>query len=273
MGRPAEFRANGGYKLWEDNADYVLIPLALIFLAVLLIPLAVPLTPAQRAAFFVANILIWAAFAVDYFARLYLAPERGRFVRTHVLDFIVVCVPFLRPLRLLRVVGIVGEYVMRSRRHLARRAMAFVIVVAVVTVLAGAAVIFNAEHNQAHANIHTFSDALFWSVGAITTVGTNGDPTTGTGRIMASVMFIAGVALAGIFTAAVATYFLASHDERKAAEPENLNVAHELATIRTELAELRALLGGTEDGRRGHASTNTTNLPADETGRTDDAVR
>ncbi len=137
MGRAAEYRANGGYEAWERSADYVLVPLALIFLAVLLIPLAVHLTPQEQAAFLVANILIWVAFAVDYFVRLYLAPARGRFVRTHVLDFIVVCVPFLRPLRLLRVIGIAGEYVVRSRRHLARRAMAFVGVVAVVAVSRG----------------------------------------------------------------------------------------------------------------------------------------
>jgi hypothetical protein len=149
MGRAADYRTNGGYDAWERSADYVLVPLALIFLAVLLIPLVVHLTPQEQAAFLVANILIWVAFAVDYFVRLYLAPARGRFVRTHVLDFIVVCVPFLRPLRLLRVIGIIGEYVVRSRRHLARRAMAFVGVVAVVALLAGAAVIYNSERTHA----------------------------------------------------------------------------------------------------------------------------
>ena len=218
MGRAADYRANGGYEAWERNADYVLVPLALIFLAVLLIPLAVHLTPREQAAFLVANILIWVAFAVDYFVRLYLAPARGQFVRTHVLDFIVVCVPFLRPLRLLRVIGIVGEYVVRSRRHLAKRAMAFVGVVAVVAVLAGAAVIYNSERTHAHASLRTFPESLWWSVGAITTVGTNGDPTTTTGRIVASVMFITGVALVGIFTAAVATYFISSNDEKPKVE-------------------------------------------------------
>jgi voltage-gated potassium channel len=256
MGRAAEFRANGGYDLWESNADYVLIPLALIFLAVLLVPLAVNLTPRERAAFTVANVLIWVAFAVDYFARLYLAPARGRFVKTHVLDFIVVAVPFLRPLRLLRVVGIVGEYVVRSRRHLAERAMAFVVIVAVVAVLAGAAVIFNAERNQVHANIRTFPDALWWSVGAITTVGTNGGPTTGTGRVVAAMMLITGVALAGIFTAAVATYFIASNDQRKADDADSPNIAHELATIRAELAHLRSLITEMADGNG--ATTETT---------------
>lgn len=245
MGRAAEFRAKGGYELWESNADYVLIPLALVFLAVLLVPLAVHLTPREQVALVCANVLIWVAFAVDYFARLYLAPARGRFVKTHVLDFIVVCVPFLRPLRLLRVIGIAGEYVVRSRRHLARRAMAFVAVVAAVAVFAGAAVIFNAERSHAHANIRSFPDALWWSVGAITTVGTNGGPTTTTGRVVAAVMLITGVALAGIFTAAVATYFIANNDERQTtSESEAPEIARELATIRAELSHLRGMVSG-----------------------------
>ena len=108
MGWAADYRANGGYKHWERSADYVLVPLALIFLAVLLIPLAVHLTPREQAAFLVANILIWAAFAIDYFVRLYLAPARGRFVRTHVLDFIVVS-SLSSAASFVRVIGIAGE--------------------------------------------------------------------------------------------------------------------------------------------------------------------
>jgi len=50
MGRAADYRANGGYEAWERSADYVLVPLALIFLAVLLIPLVVHLTPQEQAA-------------------------------------------------------------------------------------------------------------------------------------------------------------------------------------------------------------------------------
>jgi voltage-gated potassium channel len=274
MGRLAGYRAHGGYDAWERNADYVLIPLALIFLAVLLVPLAVHLTPAEQAAFLIANILIWVVFALDYLARLYLAPERGQFVRTHVLDFIVVAVPFLRPLRLLRVVGIVGEYVVRSRRHLARRALAFASIAAVISVFAGAAIIFNAERNHAHASLRTFPEALWWSVGTITTVGTNGDPTTGTGRVVATAMMVIGVALVAIFTGAVATYFISANDEHPKVE-ENIeagspNVAEDLATMRAsidglydELSSLRAHLSDLIE---------RTSTVGEETKRSSDAV-
>jgi voltage-gated potassium channel len=262
MGRAADFRASGGYDVWEDNSDYVLIPLALIFLIVLLVPLAVSLTPA------------WVAFAVDYFARLYLSPDRGRFVRTHVLDFIVVAVPFLRPLRLLRIFGIIGEYVTRSRRHLAKRAMAFVAVVAVVAILAGAAVIYNSEHSHPHSTIHSFPDALWWAVGTLSTVGTDIYPTTATGRIVAAIMMISGVALAGIFTAAIATYFLSSNDGEHKAKTVNDHGAMQesIDQIQSELSQLRVLVGELAELQRGHATNGKAIQPSETTERRDDAV-
>lgn len=125
--------------------------------------------------------------------------------------------------------------------------MAFVGVVAVVAALAGAAVIYNSERTQAQANLRTLPQALWWSIGAITTVGTNGDPTTTTRRIVASQMFLTGVALIGIFTAAVATYFISSNDEKpkvdELIEAESSSMAHDLATMRTSIDGLYAELG------------------------------
>jgi len=71
-------------------------------------PSAGPAPPGPIAAdqFTVADVAIWAAFAVDYVARLYLAPARWRFVRSHLLDLLVLVVPFLRPLRALRLLRI-----------------------------------------------------------------------------------------------------------------------------------------------------------------------
>jgi len=62
----------------------------------------VDLPAAARTAFTVADLVLWVAFGVDYGARLYLAPARWRFVRTHPLDLLVLVLPVLRPLRALR---------------------------------------------------------------------------------------------------------------------------------------------------------------------------
>jgi hypothetical protein len=89
-------RATDGYARWERRTDSALLALALVFLVVLLLPLAVRLTPWQNTGLSIASALIWAVFAVDYAARLYLAPARWPFVRSHPLDLLVVLLPMLR---------------------------------------------------------------------------------------------------------------------------------------------------------------------------------
>ena len=57
-------------------------------------------------------------------------------------------------------------------------------------------------------------------------------------------MFITGVALVGIFTAAVATYFISSNDEKpkveELIEAESSSVAHDLATMKASIDGLYA---------------------------------
>ncbi len=50
---------------------------------------------------------LWAAFVIDYLARLILAEQRTRWFLRHLLDLAIVVIPFLRPLRMLRLVIIV----------------------------------------------------------------------------------------------------------------------------------------------------------------------
>jgi hypothetical protein len=40
--------------------------------------------------------IVWACFAVDYVTRLLLSLRKGRFVRTHKLDLLMVLLPMLR---------------------------------------------------------------------------------------------------------------------------------------------------------------------------------
>ena len=96
-----EQRRAVGYAAWERRAERPMLVLALVFLVVLVVPMVADLPPAGGTAFTVADVAIWAAFAVDYVARPYLAPARWRFVRSHLLDLLVLVVPFLRPLRAL----------------------------------------------------------------------------------------------------------------------------------------------------------------------------
>jgi len=135
---------------------------------VLVVPLMVDLPPAACTAFTAADIAIWSAFAVDYGARLYLAPARWRFVRSHPLDLLVLVVPFLKPLRavlLLRLarLGVVtGAAQSRAQRSLHATAAVYVITLAAGLMVLAAAAMYDVERRAPAGNIKTIPDALWW---------------------------------------------------------------------------------------------------------------
>ena len=209
--RMREFRADDGYARWERWTDWPMVALALIFLFVLILPLAEPINPSVSHALDVANVLIWALFAADYLLLLYLATERRQYVRTHVVELIVVVVPFLRPFRLLRLFAIVASTTKRTGGHLVQRVTVFAVCVAVIVMATSAVVVFDAEKSaDPHLRtIHTLGDSMWWGVSTVTTLG-YGDvyPVTPMGRLMAVVLMLTGISLLGIVTAAVAAWFV-----------------------------------------------------------------
>jgi voltage-gated potassium channel len=239
-------RTSEAYDAWVRATDWLLMILSLVFVFVLIAPLAFPhLTPDQLDAINTANIAIWLVFLVDYLVRFYLSPERWRFVRTHVVDLLVVAVPFLRPLRLLRLFAILAEFTRRTQRSLAGRATVLVFTVAAVIMTVCAVVVFNVERSDPSSNIKTFPDALWWAVSTVTTVG-YGDkyPSTEGGRAVAVILMLTGIALVGTMTAAIAAWFVGSTQKanRRAAEEDEDQAQAERSMLLAEVSAVRAAL-------------------------------
>jgi voltage-gated potassium channel len=238
-------RTTEAYDAWVKATDWILIVLSLFFVFVLVAPLVFHLTPEQQTAVWTANLAIWIVFLVDYLVRLYLAPERWRWVRAHVIDLLVVAVPFLRPLRLLRLFAILAEFTRRSQRSLAGRATALVFTVAAVIMTVCAVVVFSFERSDPHSNIKTFPESLWWAVSTVTTVG-YGDayPSTPGGRAIAVILMLTGIALVGTITAAIASWFVGSTQKanREAAEEDAEQAQKERQTLMSELASVKATL-------------------------------
>ena len=78
-----------------------------------------------------------------------------------------------------------------------------------VVLLVASLAILDAERGREGANIETFGGALWWSVTTVTTVG-YGDrfPVTGTGRMIAVALMMAGIALIGVVTATLASWII-----------------------------------------------------------------
>lgn len=94
-----------GIEAYDRYVQFSQVPvtaLAFLMIPVLLIPLVRPVHGVVAVSFDAADYAIWALFAADYGVRFTLAPDRLRFVRTHLFDLAVVVLPFLRPLQALR---------------------------------------------------------------------------------------------------------------------------------------------------------------------------
>lgn len=236
-------RDHDGYTRWERRTDAPLLALALLFLVVLLLPLLLNVEPWQRSALTVVSASLWVVFTVDYAARLYLALDRWRFVRTHPLDLLVIVLPFLRPLRalrLLRAASLLGSANRRAKRSLHARVSAYVGASVVVILGIAAVAMVEAQRRSPDANITTLPDGLWWAATTVSTVG-YGDryPVTGLGRLVAVALMVVGIALLGVVTASVAAFFVSRIQDVQEAEERTEAT---LSDVLAELREVRARL-------------------------------
>jgi voltage-gated potassium channel len=115
--------------------------------------------------------------------------------------------------------------------------------VALVAFIAALAML-DAERGEPDATVATFGDALWWAATTVTTVG-YGDyfPSTTEGRLVAVGLMVTGIALLGVITAALASWFVEKVGEVQAAEQrtgsEVAELLAEVRALRADVSELR----------------------------------
>lgn len=222
--------------------EWPLTVTALVFLIAYAIPIVVPGSPpwVEDACEDVVW-AVWAVFAADYVIRLGIAPDHWRFVKSHLLDLAVVVLPLLRPLRLVRLLALLSILNRVGTRELRGKVVLYTVGASVLLVTVGALAITKAERGEPGANITTLGDGFWWALTTMTTVG-YGDryPVTDTGRFVAAALMVAGVALLGVVTAAIASWLVERVTE--AAEIDEAATRTQVDRLAEEVAALRAAL-------------------------------
>ncbi len=195
--------------------------LALVFTVALVLELSQDLPAWLGVTVTVVNVGIWAAFAAEYLWLLRLAPDRSRFVRTHLLDLVIVLLPMLRPLRALRLLRILAvaarswHQVFSVLRH---RGLGKIISSVAALMVVGGLITFALEPDT----FGNLGDAVWWVLVTSTTVG-YGDfaPVGVPARLVAVLVMVLGIGLVGVITANIVDFMMTTDPAAtRAREPD-----------------------------------------------------
>ena len=223
---------------WERQAEWPLAIIALAFLGAYSIHVLVQPGGAAQHVIHAVAISTWVVFAVDYAARLRLAPDRWRWFVRHPLDLAVVALPLLRPLRLVRLVILVTALQKVIGHAIRGRVLVYAAAGTVLVVYVAALAVLQSERADPQANITGFGKALFWAMVTIATVGYgNLYPVTTGGRVVAVLLMVGGVCLLGTVTATIASWMV----ERVGEGPDSIHAvtAARVDEVRDEIRLLR----------------------------------
>ena len=197
---------------------------------------------------------IWIIFILDFLLKFILAPQKLYFLRHNILTAVSLAVPALRVfrlarafrlvrsvrairgLRLVKVVSSINRGMKSLGAAMQRRAFGYVLTITLIVIAGGAAGMYAFENEH---GLPTYTEALWWTVMLLTSIGSDYFPVTAEGRVLCFLLAVYGFAVFGYFTATLATFFI----DRDAADSKaEVAGARQVKALQQELKELRAEL-------------------------------
>ena len=233
---------------WESRAEWPLAAVAVVFMVVYSVQvLAQPRGLTSLLLDWTLKSL-YVAFAIDYVVRLTMAHQRTRWFFRNLLDLAIVALPFLRPLRMLRLVVLVTALQRAFGDANRGRIVIYTVYSVILLVYAASLAELDAERLAPAAKITNFPNAVWFSISTITTVG-YGDvvPVTPIGRLIAVLLMVGGISLIGIITATVATWIVQRVGEEDSAH-QAATAAH-IEELRSKLEHLTEMVSAQQNTR------------------------
>jgi len=242
--------------------EVIMAVLAFAVLTILVLEYTLPLTEKQLDVFEAIDLSILAVFAVDYFYRLIKAPNKLVFFKSNIFDLIAI-IPLdntyriarlarltrlarlsrvsrlSRLSRFIRMLLFVNKFFGGVTKLLKTNGLHYMIAFTVVIIFLGAVGILHFESSIGR--IHTFGDAIWWSLVTTTTVG-YGDisPTSPGGRILAGFLMIIGIGFLSMVTGSIATFFVDKVLDKKGHKGKSVT-DEQLEFIKTKLDNMENL--------------------------------
>ena len=246
-------------ELREKLDRYLDVPLALASLALVLlavIELTGEVSGPWRGRLAALGWGLWSLFFVEFVVKFALAPVKRHYLRRRWLDALIVLLPFLRILRLARVVQATkalptfrllifgGRGSQSTLELLKRRRLGQLAIISAMVILIGAALGFLLEAGAPESRIQDFGDALWWSAALVTTVGSELYPVTAPGRILGIFLMLYAVGVFSYFIASIASVLVGLDAQQPPDESTDKGIAVRLNP--DEIEALRSVLKKTE---------------------------
>jgi len=215
-------------------SEVIIGMLAVVSIIILAVESLVPVSPGELMAMYIIDLLICIVFAWDFVCRLRSSKSSSHFMKNNGYE-ILAMIPalalyaletlspiaiLLRSLRLLRVIRVVllAARVMRMMSKTAvfvQRSNLLLLSITVSVIFIGAFAALVLDSGSENARITEFSDAVWWSISTVTTVG-YGDvvPSSIWGRIMGMVLMIVGISIMTVFISQVSATLVESKLKR-----------------------------------------------------------
>ncbi len=194
---------------WRQRTEWPLAVVAFVFLIIYSVHVLIHPRGDEARIVWIASWIVWGLFVIDYFVRLSLAADRRQWFLAHLVDLAIVVLPLMRPLRMLRLVVLIGALQKAVGNAVRGRILIYTISAVVLMIYVASLAILDTERDIPGARITSFGDAVWWAISTVTTIG-YGDlyPITVTGRLIAVLLMIGGISLIGVVTASLASWIV-----------------------------------------------------------------
>lgn len=214
-----------------ERADPFMAWLGLLFALLVGYEIAVDLSGGAATAVEVTSWVIWAIFATEFFTKLWLAPRRLVYLKSHWWQPLFLLLPFLRVLSFLRLAR-AGRALPASRvlsssyrvigtaRYLLRSRLAFLAGLSVLAVIALAELAYVFERDVANSIFDGFGSALLWSMAAVLALQGDPVPVSVGGQIAMIVAFLVGLVLVASLAGVIGSFLVDARRERASTESD-----------------------------------------------------
>lgn len=247
----------------ENTTETPMLILSVVYVVVALLPDIAVLSPDDLE--FLDGLLwiVWGIFATELLVKIFVSPKPLQYMMQNWPDVLIVAMPFLRPLRFLRILLVLPKAWRQTKSVLRQKTFSFIGLTSLSTVLLSAAFVYLVEKGTP-SPINSYADALWWAMSTITTVG-YGDmyPVTGFGRGVAVFLMLTGITLFGLLTASVASFFV----EDDTAKQDHLSLNLLLEKNQQLETQLNQLVETQQPRKRFHSASYRRQLAERETVR------